>query len=199
MKEAAEVTLWQQIRAGNNKAYEQLFLRYADFMLAYGLKFTTNRELVKDAIQNVFMRIISGHEHIGDTDNVKAYLMASLRREVTVSIRHQNMLSLDNEEPRFNMMPMVAEVDSIEDSEEKKQLIFLLNKAINRLTLRQQEAIYLRYIQELPMKEVSTMLDMNYQSTRNLLHRAITKLRDDMDGQITNLPDLILLLVLFYR
>lgn len=199
MREAAEVTLWQQIRAGNNKAYEQLFLRYADFMLAYGLKFTTNRELVKDAIQNVFMRIISGHEHIGDTDNVKAYLMASLRREVTVSIRHQNMLSLDNEEPRFNMLPMVAEVDSIEDSEEKKQLIFLLNKAINRLTLRQQEAIYLRYIQELPMKEVSTMLDMNYQSTRNLLHRAITKLRDDMDGQITNLPDLILLLVLFYR
>ena len=196
MKETTEVTLWQQIRAGNNKAYEQLFLRYADFMLAYGLKFTTNRELVKDAIQNVFMRIISGHEHIGDTDNVKAYLMASLRREVTVSIRHQNMLSLDNEEPRFNMLPMVAEVDSIEDSEEKKQLIFLLNKAI---TLRQQEAIYLRYIQELPMKEVSTMLDMNYQSTRNLLHRAITKLRDDMDGQITNLPDLILLLVLFYR
>ena len=125
--------------------------------------------------------------------------MASLRREVTVSIRHQNMLSLDNEEPRFNMLPMVAEVDSIEDSEEKKQLIFLLNKAITRLTLRQQEAIYLRYIQELPMKEVSTMLDMNYQSTRNLLHRAITKLRDDMDGQITNLPDLILLLVLFYR
>jgi len=97
------------------------------------------------------------------------------------------------------MLPMVAEVDSIEDSEEKKQLIFLLNKAITRLTLRQQEAIYLRYIQELPMKEVSTMLDMNYQSTRNLLHRAITKLRDDMDGQITNLPDLILLLVLFYR
>ena len=199
MKETTEVTLWQQIRAGNNKAYEQLFLRYADFMLAYGLKFTTNRELVKDAIQNVFMRIISGHEHIGDTDNVKAYLMASLRREVTVSIRHQNMLSLDNEEPRFNMLPMVAEVDSIEDSEEKKQLIFLLNKAITRLTLREQEAIYLRYIQELPMKEVSTMLDMNYQSTRNLLHRAITKLRDDMDGQITNLPDLILLLVLFYR
>ena len=199
MKETTEVTLWQQIRAGNNKAYEQLFLRYADFMLAYGLKFTTNRELVKDAIQNVFMRIISGHEHIGDTDNVKAYLMASLRREVTVSIRHQNMRSLDNEEPRFNMLPMVAEVDSIEDSEEKKQLIFLLNKAITRLTLRQQEAIYLRYIQELPMKEVSTMLDMNYQSTRNLLHRAITKLRDDMDGQITNLPDLILLLVLFYR
>lgn len=199
MKETTEVTLWQQIRAGNNKAYEQLFLRYADFMLAYGLKFTTNRELVKDAIQNVFMRIISGHEHIGDTDNVKAYLMASLRREVTVSIRHQNMLSLDNEEPQFNMLPMVAEVDSIEDSEEKKQLIFLLNKAITRLTLRQQEAIYLRYIQELPMKEVSTMLDMNYQSTRNLLHRAITKLRDDMDGQITNLPDLILLLVLFYR
>ena len=116
MKETTEVTLWQQIRAGNNKAYEQLFLRYADFMLAYGLKFTTNRELVKDAIQNVFMRIISGHEHIGDTDNVKAYLMASLRREVTVSIRHQNMLSLDNEEPRFNMLPMVAEVDSIEQS-----------------------------------------------------------------------------------
>jgi RNA polymerase sigma factor (sigma-70 family) len=199
MKETTEVTLWQQIKAGDNKAYEQLFLRYADFMLAYGLKFTVDRELVKDAIQNVFTRIISGHEHIGDTDNVKAYLLASLRREVTVSIRHQSTLSLDNEEPRFNMVSMVAEVDSIEDGEDKEQLISLLNKAINRLTPRQQEAIYLRYIQELPMQEVSTMLDMNYQSTRNLLHRAITRLRDDMDGQVTNLPDLILLLILCCR
>jgi RNA polymerase sigma factor (sigma-70 family) len=196
MTETTDVTLWQHIRAGSNNAYEQLFIRYADFMLAYGLKFTVDRELVKDVIQNVFTRIISNHGNIGETDNVKAYLLASLRREIAVSMHNKNTLSLDNDEPRFNIMPMVAEADSLDDGEDKEQLIALLNKAIERLTPRQQEAVYLRYIQELPMKEVSTMLDMNYQSTRNLLHRAITKLRDDMDGNVKDLPDLILLLAL---
>ena len=65
MTETTDVTLWQNIRAGNNNAFEQLFLRYADFMLAYGLKFTVDRELVKDVIQNVFTRIISNHDNIG--------------------------------------------------------------------------------------------------------------------------------------
>jgi Sigma-70, region 4. len=48
------------------------------------------------------------------------------------------------------------------------------------LTSRQREAIYLRYIREVPLEDIASMLNMNYQSTRNLIHRSILKLRKEL-------------------
>jgi RNA polymerase sigma factor (sigma-70 family) len=54
-----------------------------------------------------------------------------------------------------------------------------LNKSINQLSDRQKEAIYLRYHQGLTVDQVAEVLNLNYQSTKNLLHRAIHQLRKD--------------------
>jgi RNA polymerase sigma factor (sigma-70 family) len=54
-----------------------------------------------------------------------------------------------------------------------------LNKSINQLSDRQKEAIYLRYHQGLSVEQVAEVLNLNYQSTKNLLHRAILQLRKD--------------------
>jgi RNA polymerase sigma factor (sigma-70 family) len=54
-----------------------------------------------------------------------------------------------------------------------------LNKSINQLSDRQKEAIYLRYHQGLTVEQVAEVLNLNYQSTKNLLHRAILQLRKD--------------------
>jgi RNA polymerase sigma factor (sigma-70 family) len=55
-----------------------------------------------------------------------------------------------------------------------------LNKSINQLSDRQKEAIYLRYHQGLSVEQVAEVLNLNYQSTKNLLHRAILQLRKDL-------------------
>ncbi len=88
------------------------------------------------------------------------------------------MLSLEEGDEVYfeidqNSQKAFEEVPLSYDEEIKLQL----SKALKTLTARQQEAIYLYYIQEIPLKELSTLLDMNYQSTRNLIHRAMTKLR----------------------
>jgi RNA polymerase sigma factor (sigma-70 family) len=62
-----------------------------------------------------------------------------------------------------------------------------LNVLINKLPSRQKEALYLRYHQGLSVEQVSEVLNMNYQSTKNLLHRAILQLRKDFPVSVLSL------------
>ena len=54
-----------------------------------------------------------------------------------------------------------------------------LNRSLNKLSTKQKEALYLRYHQGLTVEQVADVLNLNYQSTKNLLHRAILQLRKE--------------------
>ena len=75
MRFLTEKILWSQIREGDMSAFEELFNLYADSLLAYGMKFTPDREQVKDIIQDLFVRIIKRHDSLPEVENVKAYLL----------------------------------------------------------------------------------------------------------------------------
>ena len=53
-----------------------------------------------------------------------------------------------------------------------------LAKAISRLSGRQREILYLYYVKELSHQEISAILGMNPQSSKNLLSRTLARLRE---------------------
>jgi len=72
------------------------------------------------------------------------------------------------------------------DSETKQNL----KNAFSQLSDRQKEILFLKYYSELDYKEISKVMDMNYQSARNLVSRALAKLSKVM---------MIFILLLFAR
>lgn len=61
-----------------------------------------------------------------------------------------------------------------------------LAKAIQQLPERQQEALNLRFILELPYSEVASIMDISLESVRTLVYRSVKTLREDLkDNQIT--------------
>jgi len=65
------------------------------------------------------------------------------------------------------------------DDEQIKDRKNLVN-AFKLLGGNQRMAVYLHFVKGLSHKEVAALLDMNVQSSRNLLSRAIAKLRKNM-------------------
>jgi RNA polymerase sigma-70 factor (ECF subfamily) len=63
--------------------------------------------------------------------------------------------------------------------------------ALNNLTNRQKEIVYLKYYQNLSYEEVSEIMKINYQAARNLLYQTIKTLRSLLAGAI----DLFLLML----
>jgi len=51
---------------------------------------------------------------------------------------------------------------------------------LNKLPKRQKEAIYLKYYSELKTAEIAEIMNINYQSVVNTLHKAIKSLKEDI-------------------
>jgi RNA polymerase sigma factor (sigma-70 family) len=89
-------------------------------------------------------------------------------------------IEITNEVP-FSVSGNSTAEDQLLEDEETKLIKEQVNNAMNTLTSRQREAIYLYYIEELSYDQICLLLDMNYQSVRNLIHRGMTRLRENMD------------------
>jgi len=61
-----------------------------------------------------------------------------------------------------------------EVSEQKSKMLL---KALNELTPRQKEAIYLRFTRELDYNEVAGLMDISVEACRNLICKAISILK----------------------
>jgi RNA polymerase sigma-70 factor (ECF subfamily) len=174
-----DIDLWEDVRHGAQNAVGELFNRYTDVMLAYGLKFNPDREMIKDAIQNVFLQILNSQKRLGATDNVKAYLLLSLRRALARQASSVKTVPLGSEELTFKVdlyyCSFINDTSLDETTVNRRKKLIM---ALNALPSRQKEAVYLHYIQEMPLNKVSEIMDVNYQSTRNLIHRALLGLRE---------------------
>ena len=53
-------------------------------------------------------------------------------------------------------------------------------KLLNKLPKRQKEAIYLKYYSGLKATDIAEIMDINYQSVVNILHKAIKNLKEEV-------------------
>ena len=176
---SSDITLWNQLRSGDEEAFSSLFERYYSTLVNYGKTLMTGEDRVKDCVQDVFVDIWTYRYKLNEAIVVKAYLLSSVRKRIA-RLHHRehifsNIKNIDSLEFLFDF--------SIEDrliaDETTAKKVEQLNKSINQLSDRQKEAIYLRYHQGLSVEQVAEVLNLNYQSTKNLLHRAILQLRKD--------------------
>ena len=169
--------LWSQLKAGDEEAFSLLFEKYYGLLVNYGKTLNSESEIVKDCIQDVFVDIWNYRNNLNEARVVKAYLLSSVRKRI-VRLHERNYI--------FSNTINIDSIDflheySIEDrliaDETMAKSVKKINKLINSLPPRQSEALYLRYHQGLTVDQVSEVLNINYQSTKNLLHRAILQLR----------------------
>ena len=64
-------SLWKRFLKGDDRAYTELYNLYIDDLFAYGMHFTTNRESVKDCIQEVFISLYKDRSKQRKVNNIK--------------------------------------------------------------------------------------------------------------------------------
>ena len=74
---------WQSFLKGDDDAYAWLYSRYVQQLYQYGCRFTTDTEMVKDCVQDVFVNVYRQKDRYSSPpDNVKIYLMSPRQREI---------------------------------------------------------------------------------------------------------------------
>lgn len=117
-------------------------------------------------------------EFLSEADSIEAYLLSSVRRIILrdkestrKKAEHNRVYIEDSLSVSFSMEEMIIQNELHQDQREH------LREAIQMLNSRQKEALFLRYYHGLTSNEISVVMDVNPQSVRNHLARAIASLR----------------------
>ena len=186
MPEKESNVQWHRFLQGDNDAYCWLYNEYVQMLFRYGMRFTSDSELIKDCIQELFTTIYKNRKRLGTPPaNVKVYLFVSLRNNLLRAIEKQSRHeSIEQGTDSFLLEPTVEEQFIDNESQRNQQKI--VKKILFALTPRQKEIIYYRYLQELDLDDICSLMQLNYQSAQNLLQRAIKKIRKHFTPDILN-------------
>ena len=162
--------------SGNMAAFSQLYDLHINILFNYGLKLTIDKELLKDCIHDIFVKLYTKKEELGTIDNLKSYLFISLKNKLCDELRKRMYMSDTAIEDVNAVAPTDVEDDYMEE-EQRKNEFSLVKRLLDQLSPRQREALTLYYIEEKKYEDICEIMNMNYQSVRNLMHRGLTKLR----------------------
>ena len=171
--------LWKELLNGSQHALSKIYLNNINDLFAFGCRFTVDRSLVKDSIQDIFVTLIQAGERLPEIESVKGYLFQSLKRKIIRESNRKHKLSeiINRGDYHFEV-----EIEHLEPLDYGNDKLFEKNQALREtiqlLTNRQKEAIYLRFYFGLSHKEIADILYLSEQSSRALISRAIHKIRN---------------------
>jgi RNA polymerase sigma factor (sigma-70 family) len=173
-----ERKLWEKYLNGDREALTIIFRLFFDDLFNYGMRLARNTEIVEDSLQDMFLKLWKNRSNLRIIDNIKPYLFKALRRHIINNLRWGNSCINYDEQPEEHFRIEFSYEDFLINahiSQEKRENLI---KALNRLTKRQREAIYLRYFEELEFESISEIMCMKVQSVRNSIHRGMITLRE---------------------
>ncbi|MDR3251483.1 MAG: sigma-70 family RNA polymerase sigma factor [Tannerella sp.] len=169
--------LQKQFLAGDDSAFASIYKLYAKGLYAFGLSLHVATELIEDAIQDVFIEIYTNKPLLKNVSNLKSYLMMTFRNRLFYLVKcSENCVEMDvnfadYESEELDMQTILMEK---EEEDKKESIVKLL---LSELNANQREALYHRYVDDMSYMDIALIMNINYQSAKNLVHRAITKLK----------------------
>jgi len=141
------------------------------FQLAYML--LRDYSLAQEIVQEAFTRVWLSPRTPRELDNFRPWLYRTVINLARDHHRHESRWA------RLRL-PRPLQADPVELAE-RHDTHAELATAIRSLRRREQEAIYVRFFEDLPYDEVARIIGGRQGAARVLVHRALRKLRDQLD------------------
>ncbi|WPP51478.1 RNA polymerase sigma factor [Catalinimonas niigatensis] len=191
--------IWIQMKQGNGLALVQLYDHYVDALYSYGKRFTAKTEIVEDAIQDLLTELWYKREKLIVPASIKAYLLKAFRQKLLRQLSQYKRLTFTDQYPRATHVDHENYLNGQVRSEQELALKAKLKKSLANLSPKEQEAIALKYAENLTHEEIAEIMDIKKQTLYNLLHSAVQKLSKALqDEQHSRYVYLFLIMALLF-
>ena len=111
--------IWDAFLAGDELAYEDIFRNHYEDLLRYGLKLAGEEELVKEWIQDLFLKLWEKRKQLQSVNSIKGYLLKSIRFRFIDYIRASQTEPLPDRAIPSALFSIEQEMIQKETSEER--------------------------------------------------------------------------------
>lgn len=164
-----------EARDGSSRAMDELWRRYRRRLFLFVRRRVGTEQDAEDIVQDSFVKAMRYIDRFDGRYRFSSWLYTLCQQLVISHYRRRKVESLDGDYPQSDDGPAeVAEGDSLKER---------LWQLASSLPQKQFDVIWLRYVEELSVKEVAKTLSLSGINVRVLLHRARLALT-----QAVNLP-----------
>ena len=170
--------LWEKVINGDRASFALLYKNLFQDLYRYGMTVHPNREVIGDAIHELFLDLWKYRRSLADIKQLKYYFLRSLRSKIYKLLKEvkRNQVSEEeyaNADIRYILSPEDQLINTNEKSDSQKRVTTL----INDLPTLQREAIMLIFFEGKSYEEASLILSKSIQSVYTLVSRGLGKLR----------------------
>lgn len=174
---------WKAFKTGDTVAFSHLYQKYSAGLFNYGAKFSIDKDLIKECIQELFVQMWTSRNSIGNPDHIKNYLYKSFRNLILkkISQLQRNNHFEETGDYEFNVSLNIEE--TIINDERQKQVSEQLQITILKLTARQREAIFLKFYEQLSYEEIAEVMGITVKASYKIMARSLDFLRNNLSKE----------------
>lgn len=176
--------LVQQIRGGDESAFEQLFHEYALGLAAFVDGYVHDAAVAEELVQDTFLWIVSHRSTWSVRGTIRSYLYKAARNHALNYLKHravETRWTIGAGAPAPDELVTNAEGDDRLIAEER---VTILTHAIARLPESRRAALTLRWMQGLSYAEIAAVLGSSTKAVEIQLNRTLRQLRQLLDGRV---------------
>lgn len=158
-----------------DEMFSTLYNTYVDELFAFGMHMGLDRSLVKDAIHDVFLALLTKNRTLDHIKDIESYLFRSLNNRIIDLWRgHTDSVGI---EVLGSEGKDTADVDKFDEVEIAKRISSCLQSIMERLSYQQRSAIYLRFMCEMRYKKIATILNCTEHAARKFVSKGLANMR----------------------
>jgi RNA polymerase sigma-70 factor (ECF subfamily) len=165
--------LFLLIREGSETAFTIFCERYRDLLFSRAYSLLQDADEAQDVIQDVLVSFWAHRASLVTSTGIVSYLMGAIRLSCLALIRQK----VNRRNRQRHYAALAATITGISPLE-VKELSHSLNTAITMVSPASRKAFLLLYIERKALKEIADEMEINVQSVKNHIHRALKILRN---------------------
>ena len=181
--------VWANIEIGNKEAYSEAYIFYYKKLYNYGKKITDDIAMIEDSISEVFIMLWKNRATLHNISSPHAYIFSCFRNNVFKKIKSAKLIHFykvdDQTEVQFAIDSVIIQ------KETDVVLKAKIERALQQLTDRQREAIFLRFYEGLSYAEIAGVMNISVKATYKIMARALTELKETF-----SIPKVLLMILL---
>ncbi|MCL6265446.1 RNA polymerase sigma factor [Flagellimonas myxillae] len=174
---------WKLFCDGSEAAFVKIYNHYFQMLYNLGRQFSGDNELLKDTLQETFIKIREKRSKLHKVVSAKAFLIKCYRNNIiTEQKKRKKDMTLN-----FALAPFAFHLTPSHESvlinrRFEDDQIKLIQESLNKLTRRQREAIYYLYYNGLTYAQIKDVMGFaSIRAARNLIYRSLTELKKQVE------------------
>jgi len=174
--------IWEKFKSGDRDAFQTIYNEFVDVMFSYGSRITSDRDLLKDAIQDLFIDIYTYGGKLRQPQLLEYYLFKSLKRIIIKKLKEKNRYLSIQEIPDTFKITFSVEERILDDDLDKE--LKLLQKEISCLDSAKRELLFLKFNSGMTYEEIGNFLNMKPDTVKKQVYRILKHIRKNFKEEV---------------